>query len=100
MQFKQNIKNIFYLKIIFLFCCYSSYTFAEISCHLHPAKVLNYSYQTTRIQGPYSNQEECNHENKRLYQLKGRCHCTFTTKTRPFNTESPESKPQEYNALP
>lgn len=100
MAFKQNIKTIFSLTLVFLFCFYSSQSSAEITCHLHPFTGLKDSDQTTRLQGPYSNQEECNNENKRLYQLKGRCHCTFTTNTRPFNLKSPESIPQQYNTLP
>ena len=100
MWLRQSTKNILRWKLILLFCFYPLQTFAEITCHLHPVENIKQPDQTTKLDGPYSNRQQCNKENERLYQFKGRCHCTFIRQVLPFDYNEFNSNTKEDSALP
>lgn len=58
--------------------------FAEITCHLHPAKVGQQEEQTQKLIGPFTGSQQCKKENARLFQFKGRCHCYSNKFGSPF----------------
>ena len=61
-----------------------AFAYADITCHLHPRGMNTQNEQSPRLIGPFANQQQCEKENERIYQLKGRCHCSFTNPGLPF----------------
>jgi hypothetical protein len=61
-----------------------TFSYAEVTCHIHSPEVTKQNTTTKKLIGPFSSQQTCEIENEHLYQLKGRCHCSFANSGKPF----------------